>query len=128
MEPDALPSSLIGAVVFFGLIAMIAWLVIREAVRIVLKPALVVALLALVAVWAGFLEGFLFKYATLAERLLMGLAAVFLMLPIDHLFTFLTPYEGEYHYQAYVVGLALLGLAVALQRMRRVPKTAVRAA
>lgn len=77
MEPDALPSSLIGAVVFFGLIAMIAWLVIRETVRIVLKPALVVALLALVAVWAGLLEGTAVEgaLAWIGDRLVLGLSA-----------------------------------------------------
>jgi hypothetical protein len=54
----------------------------------------------------------------------LGLAAMFLMLPIDHLFTFLTPYEGEYHYQAYAVGLVLMGMIVILQLMRRAPAEA----
>jgi TRAP-type uncharacterized transport system fused permease subunit len=86
--------------------------------------ATVVACLIGIVAWAGFLEGFLFKYATIAERILLGLAAVFLMLPIDHLYTFLTPYEGEYHYQAYAVGLVLMGTIVILQWMRRAPEEA----
>jgi TRAP transporter 4TM/12TM fusion protein len=90
--------------------------------------ATVVACVLGIIAWAGFLEGFLFKYTNLAERILLGGAAVFLMLPIDHLFVFLTPYSGEYHYQAYAVGVVLLGVTIALQRMRRVPETRVRAA
>ncbi len=89
--------------------------------------ATVVACLAGIAAWAGFLEGYLFKYTTLAERILLGCAAVFLMLPIDHLFTYFTPYEGEYHYQAYAVGFVLMGLIVFLQRARRTPEARVRA-
>ncbi len=86
--------------------------------------ATVVACVIGIVAWAGFLEGFLFKYTNLTERILLGLAALFLMLPIDHLFVFLTPYEGEYHYQAYVIGFVLMGVTVALQRMRRAPAEA----
>lgn len=56
MESLPVPTSLVGALVFFGLLAMIAWLLIRETLRIVLKPALVVAAVALIAVWAGVLD------------------------------------------------------------------------
>lgn len=56
MESLPVPTSLVGAVVFFGLLAMIAWLLIRETLRIVLKPLLVVAAIALIAVWAGVLD------------------------------------------------------------------------
>jgi len=90
--------------------------------------ATVVACLIGIVAWAGFLEGFLFKYTTIAERILLGLAAVFLMLPIDHLFTFLTPYEGEYHYQMYAVGVALMVMIVFMQRLRRAPERRVRTA
>jgi len=90
--------------------------------------ATVMACVIGIVAWAGFLEGFLFKYTTIAERVLLGLAAVFLMLPIDHLFTFLTPYEGEYHYQAYAIGVVLMGVTIALQRMRRIPEARVRTA
>lgn len=86
----------------------------------------VIACLAGIAAWAGFLEGYLFKYTTIAERILLGFAAVFLMLPIDHVFTYLTPYEGEYHFETYAIGFALMGLIVFLQRARRTPKAQVR--
>jgi hypothetical protein len=56
MESIPIPSSLVGALVFFGLLAMIMWLVIRETLRLVLKPVLIVVALALVAVWAGLLD------------------------------------------------------------------------
>jgi len=71
-----------------------------------------------VVAWAGFLEGYLLSHATLAERILLGAAAVCLMLPIDHVFTYLTPYEGEYHYETYAVGLVLLVVTFLLQRGR----------
>lgn len=73
-----IPSSLIGAAVFFGLATMIAWLLIRETLRIVLKPLLLVVLLALAAVWAGLLEGTVLEeiLAWTGERLVVGLAAV----------------------------------------------------
>lgn len=57
MENLTIPSSFIGAAVFFGLLAMVAWLLIRETLRIVLKPALVLLGLAMVAVWMGVLDG-----------------------------------------------------------------------
>ncbi len=88
----------------------------------------VVASVIGIVAWGGFLEGFLFKYTTVAERVLLWLAAAFLMLPIDHLFVFLTPYEGEYHYEAYAIGVAIMALTIALQRMRRAPEAQVRTA
>jgi len=90
--------------------------------------AAVVACVVGIVAWGAFLEGYLFRYTTLAERALLGVAAVFLMLPIDHLFTWLTPYQGEYHYQAYAAGLVLMGLIVVMQWMRRAPETTPRAA
>ena len=88
--------------------------------------ATVVACLLGIAAWAGFLEGYLFKYTTIAERILLGFAAIFLMLPIDHVFTYFTPYEGEYHFEAYAIGFVLMGLIVFLQRARHTPKAQVR--
>lgn len=56
MEALPVPSSLVGALVFFGVLGMLAWLLVRETLRIILKPALVVAGLLIAAVWAGFLD------------------------------------------------------------------------
>jgi hypothetical protein len=76
MEPLPVPPSLVGAVVFFGLLAMIAWLLIRETLRIVLKPALVVVAVALIAVWAGFLDETVVgeSLTWLGERLVGGVS------------------------------------------------------
>jgi len=90
--------------------------------------ATVVACVVGVVAWAGFLEGYLFRYTTFAERALLGLAAACLMLPIDHAFTYFTPYEGEYHYQVYTVGLVLLFVTAMLQRSRNGAGARVRGA
>lgn len=90
--------------------------------------ATVIACVVGIVAWAGFFEGYLFRYTTVAERVLLGFAAVFLMLPIDHLFVFLTPYEGEYHLEMYAIGLVLMGITIAMQRMRRTPAAAIRTA
>ena len=57
---------------------MIAWLLIRETLRIVLKPALVFVAVALIAVWAGFLDGTLVEEALswMGDRLILSLTAV----------------------------------------------------
>ena len=57
---------------------MIGWLLIRETLRIVLKPALVFVLLALIAVWAGFLDGTLVEDALswMGDRLILGVTMV----------------------------------------------------
>lgn len=81
--------------------------------------ATVAACLLGIVAWAGFLEGFLIKTANLFERIMLGGAATCLMLPIDHLFVYLTRFEGEYHYQAYVVGVILLSTVLMLQLARR---------
>lgn len=76
MESLPVPASLVGAVVFFGLLAMIAWLLIRETLRIVLKPALVIAAVALIAVWAGVLDETVIgdSLTWLGDQLLDGVA------------------------------------------------------
>lgn len=80
-----------------------------------------------IVAWGGFLEGYLFKQTNLAERVLIGLAAACLMLPIDHLVTYLLEVDGEYHYEAYIVGVLLLASMMGLQIMRRPPRARARA-
>jgi hypothetical protein len=69
---------MLGAAVFFGLLAMIAWLTIRETLRIILKPALVFILLALVAVWAGLLDGTVVDevLSWMGDRLILAVTAI----------------------------------------------------
>lgn len=79
----------------------------------------VIACLVGIVAWGGFLEGYLIRDTTWLERTLIGAAAAFLMLPIDHVFTYFTPYEGEYHYQAYAIGLGIMAVFLVLQRAKR---------
>lgn len=78
MESLPVPSSLLGAVVFFALLAMIAWLLIRETLRIILKPALIVTGLILIAVWAGLLDGTVVErwMSWLGDRLIFAVSEV----------------------------------------------------
>lgn len=73
-----IPSSLLGTAVFFGLLAMIGWLLIRETLRIVLKPALVFMLLVFLAVWAGLLDGTVVEAALswMGNRLILSVTAI----------------------------------------------------
>jgi energy-converting hydrogenase Eha subunit C len=78
MEDSTIPSSLIGAITFFLLLGIIAFVVIKETVKVILKPALVIVGLAIVAVWAGILDqtvvGSGFEW--IGDRLLAGLEGV----------------------------------------------------
>jgi hypothetical protein len=78
MEDPTIPSSLIGAITFFLLLGIIALVVIKETVKVILKPALVVILLAVLAVWAGLLDetvvGSGFEW--IGDRLLAGIEGV----------------------------------------------------
>jgi TRAP transporter 4TM/12TM fusion protein len=90
--------------------------------------ATVVACLIGIVAWAGFLEGFLVKTTNAVERILLAGAAACLMLPIDHLFTYLTRFEGEYHYHAYAIGVVMIGAVLMLQLARRQPAARTRPA
>ena len=78
MEDPAIPSSLIGAITFFLLLGIIAFVVVKETVKIVLKPALVIAGLAIVAVWAGVLDETVVGngFQWIGDRLLAGIEGV----------------------------------------------------
>ena len=56
MEDPTIPSSLIGAITFFLLLGIIALVVVKETVKVILKPALIIIVLAILAVWAGILD------------------------------------------------------------------------
>lgn len=78
MEEPTIPSSLIGAITFFLLLGIIAFVVIKEAVKIVLKPALIVIALAILAVWAGVLDETVVGngFEWIGDRLLAGLEGI----------------------------------------------------
>lgn len=56
MDEPTIPSNLIGAITFFLLLGIVAFIVVKETVKVILKPALLVILVAVVAVWAGILD------------------------------------------------------------------------
>ena len=78
MEDPTIPSSLIGAITFFLLLGIIAFVVVKEMVKVILKPALVVAVLAVVAVWTGVLDETVVGggFEWIGDRLLAGIAGI----------------------------------------------------
>lgn len=68
--------------------------------------------------WAGWLEGYFTKQTRGAERFLLFLSSTFLLLPADNFFVFIFSLEGDYHYPAYALGVALLLLTYLMQRGR----------
>jgi hypothetical protein len=78
MEDPTIPSSLIGAITFFLLLGIVALVVIKETVKVILKPALIVAVLAILAVWAGILDetavGNAFEW--IGDRLITGIEGI----------------------------------------------------
>ena len=78
MEDPTIPSSLIGAITFFLLLGIIAFVVVKETVKVILKPALVVVVLAVVAVWAGVLDETLVGggFEWIGDRLLGGIEGI----------------------------------------------------
>lgn len=78
MDDPTIPSSLIGAITFFLLLGIIAFVVIKETVKVILKPALVVAVLAVVAVWAGVLDETVVGngFEWIGDRLLAGIEGI----------------------------------------------------
>ena len=78
MQDPTIPSSLIGAITFFLLLGILALVVIKETVKVILKPALVIIGLAIIAVWAGLLDetvlGSAFEW--IGDRLLAGIEGI----------------------------------------------------
>ena len=78
MEEPTIPSSLIGAITFFLLLGIIAFVVIKETIKVILKPALIVAALAIVAVWAGVLDETVVGngFEWIGDRLIAGIQGI----------------------------------------------------
>ena len=78
MDDPTIPSSLIGAITFFLLLGIIAFVVIKETLKVILKPALVIAILAVVAVWAGILDQTVVGngFEWIGDRLLAGIEGI----------------------------------------------------
>jgi len=84
------------------------------------------AVLGVIA-WAMFLECFGLRTTSTTERTLAGLAAVILLLPVDHMINFFLGIEEKLFYETYVVGALLLAAAFGLQINRR-PRAAAASA
>lgn len=78
MEDPTIPSSLIGAITFFLLLGIIAFVVVKETVKVILKPALLIIGLAIVAVWVGILDQTVVGngFEWIGDKLLAGLEGV----------------------------------------------------
>ena len=78
MENAIIPATLVGAITFFLLLAIVAYVVIRETVRVIVRPALVVVGVVLLATWGGVLDETVVGngFAWIGETLIDGIGAV----------------------------------------------------
>lgn len=56
LTPLRIPSALVGQLVVFGAFALIAWALLREAARVVIRVLLVGGILLAAAIWLGLLN------------------------------------------------------------------------
>ncbi len=68
--------------------------------------------------WAGWMENFMIRYANGAERALMFVSSVCLLLPVGNFVVFITPLEGDLRYPAYAVGILAIAAAFLMQKTR----------
>jgi TRAP-type uncharacterized transport system fused permease subunit len=89
--------------------------------------AVVGAVIGVIA-WAMFLEGYGLKETTQTERILAGLAAVIILLPVDHMINYFLRVDHNLYYETYAVGGALIATAFVMQvtRSRMQPSRAER--
>ncbi len=79
----------------------------------------VIACLLGIVSWASFMENFLIKQTKFLEWILLFIASVFLLLPIDNLLTWISPLEGQFDWIFYFMGAILLVSAFLLQTKRK---------
>ena len=79
----------------------------------------IIACLLGIISWASFMENFLIKETRFLEWLLLFIASVFLLLPIDNLLTWITPLEGQFDWIFYFMGAILLASVFLLQTKRK---------
>ena len=76
------------------------------------------AVLGVVA-WAIFLESFAFRTTTATERMLCGLSAAILLLPVDRMIDFFLGIQQKLFYETYAVGAIILVGVFISQFIRR---------
>jgi TRAP transporter 4TM/12TM fusion protein len=72
-----------------------------------------------VIAWAMFLEGYGLKTTTHTERILAALAAVIILLPVDHMINYFLRVDHKLFYETYTIGGILIAAAFAIQITRR---------
>ena len=82
--------------------------------------ATVVACVIGVVAWAAYLERYGLRSTQPVERLLLGLAAICLLLPVDRFVNFVFGVEQTLLYQTYVIGIVLAATVFIIQKTRPV--------
>ncbi len=82
--------------------------------------ATVVACVIGVVAWAAYLESYWLRGTEPAERLLLGLAALCLLLPVDRFARFVFGVEQTLQYQTYVIGVVLTVAVFIIQKTKTV--------
>jgi len=72
-----------------------------------------------VIAWAMFLECFGFRATTSFERLLAGLAAAMLLLPVDRMIDYVFATDQKLFYETYAIGGVLIAAAFVMQMSKR---------
>jgi TRAP-type uncharacterized transport system fused permease subunit len=68
--------------------------------------------------WAMFIEAYALTNMTATERILAGVGAAFLLLPVDHMIDYFLRANHRLFYETYTIG-ALLALTAAVMQLRR---------
>ncbi len=73
-----------------------------------------------VIAWAGCLEGYIIKQALPIEKIILGVAAACLLLPVAELLAFIFSLEGKFDFEVYLAGAVILLGIVAWQKARSI--------
>ena len=73
-----------------------------------------------VIAWAGCLEGYIIKQALPIEKIILGVAAACLLLPVAELLAFVFSLEGKFDFEVYLAGAVILLGIVAWQKARSI--------
>ncbi len=89
-----------------------------EGSRLDISLTVIACMFGIIA-WATFLEGFTFRKTNTMERLILCVSASCLLLPVDHLITYLFGIDGEFRYQLNIVGIILIASTLFMQKSRQ---------
>jgi TRAP transporter 4TM/12TM fusion protein len=112
----------IASMIFFMPIMFVYTALLLDGTTLEIVVSVIGAVLGVIA-WAVFLEGYMFIAMTALERSLSGLAAVIILLPVDHMIDYFLGINEKLFYETYMVGTALLVVVIVLQLGRRLKQT-----